>query len=467
MVKISLDFKNVDFEKICENVFDGIFVADRNGNAIYINSSYANYAGTPREEIVGKNIKELDGVLYRGSVGLDVIRKKDRIDSIGYLFKNKIPVLVTGVPVFDEAGNVEMVVISNRNLTELDKLKRDLEEIKISLNKNKESLNYIINKDVSSKKIIFSSNKMKKLIAYLDEIAKTDASVLITGETGTGKELIANYIFQNSSRKNGPFIKINCATIPGNLIESELFGYEPGSFTGASKNGKTGIFELANKGTILLDEIGELPLKLQSKLFRVLQEKEIFKIGGQKPIPIDVRILSATNSDLVKEINNGRFREDLYYRLNVIPTYVPSLKERPDDIRLLADHFLYIYNKKYDKSLTLEDTHYKALEEYDWPGNIRELESVIERLVVTNKRLRYSSISFERSKKINLNSNSDEESYEDALEYFEKNLFKSKLSKHNSLRQAAKSLKISPSTLSVKCKKYGIVVHEFLGKDLK
>ncbi len=230
--------------------------------------------------------------------------------------------------------------------------------------------------------IVGRSKRMQEVLEVAKKVAPTTVTVLIYGESGTGKELIARAVHYNSTRKSGPFTPINCAAIPDNLIESELFGYEPGAFTGASHR-KIGLFELSNKGTLFLDEVGELPLLTQTKLLRVLQDKEIRRLGGHDSIKVDVRILAATNKDLEKEVSAGRFREDLYYRLRVVTVELPSLKERQEDIPLLISFFLNKYNQEFGKRVKgMADGALKAMREYYWPGNIRQLESVVERAVL-------------------------------------------------------------------------------------
>ena len=243
-----------------------------------------------------------------------------------------------------------------------------------------------IEKEYNFSEIVGESDAMKKIYEIIKKVAATPATVLITGESGTGKELVARAITAHSLRKNMPFIKVNCAALPETLLESELFGHEKGAFTGAVQRRK-GRFELANKGTILLDEIGEIPPKIQAKLLRVLQEREFERIGGERPIKVDVRVIATTNRDLEKEIKEGKFREDLYYRLNVIPIHLPPLKDRKEDIPLLVKHFL----KKYvaygrDKNFEISEKAMKKLMEYNWPGNVRELENIIERIVVLSLR---------------------------------------------------------------------------------
>ncbi len=231
------------------------------------------------------------------------------------------------------------------------------------------------------KNIVGNSSAIRNLIDIIERVARTDSTVLLLGESGTGKSLFAKTIHALSDRKDKPFVTINCAAIPEHLLESELFGYEKGAFTGAYTSRK-GKFELANGGTVFLDEIGDMPLSLQPKILRVLQEKEIERIGGEKTIKVDVRIIAATNRDLKRFVEEGKFREDLYYRLNVIPIYIPALRERKEDIPLLVEYFLEMYNKKHKKSVRISPEAIKVMIEYEWSGNVRELENLIERLVI-------------------------------------------------------------------------------------
>ena len=230
--------------------------------------------------------------------------------------------------------------------------------------------------------IIGQSTELKQMLRLISRVAPTNSTVLIQGETGTGKELIARAIHHHSSRKSKTMVKVDCASLPVNLIESELFGHERGSFTGASDR-RIGKFELADRSTLFLDEIGEMPLELQVKLLRALQEKEIERIGGRGTIHVDVRIIAATNRDLEKEMEEGRFRADLYYRLNIFPIHVPALRTRRDDIPLLVDHFIHKLSDKIGTKVTSVSKHVlEQIMKYDWPGNIRELEHTIERSIL-------------------------------------------------------------------------------------
>jgi DNA-binding NtrC family response regulator len=247
------------------------------------------------------------------------------------------------------------------------------------------SLRRLMEKDFQFEKIVGKSPAIREVFKIIDDVARSNATILISGESGTGKELVARAIHNRSARRDGLFVAVNCAAIPENLLESELFGHEKGSFTGAIDR-QIGKFEISSGGTIFLDEIGSLPLPMQAKLLRALQEKEIERIGGSKPIPVDVRIISATNSDLRAEIKNRKFREDLYYRLNVIPIHLPPLRERKEDIPLLANHFLNKYKHEFGKKIkSFKKETLALLSAYDWPGNVRELENMVERLVVLTR----------------------------------------------------------------------------------
>ncbi len=303
--------------------------------------------------------------------------------------------------------------------------------------------------------IIGESQAMKDIFANIERIAQADSTVLIQGESGTGKELIATAIHYFSGRKDHPFIKINCAYFPEGLLESELFGYEKGAFTGAIKS-KPGRFELADKGTIFLDEIGDMPLSLQAKLLRVLQEKSFERLGGIKTIKVDARIIAATHRNLLQEIKNNRFREDLYYRLSVIPIYIPPLRERKEDIPLLIEHFQKKLNKRYSKNVLFEKEVIEAMINYDYPGNVRELENIIERLIVMsegNKKISIKDLPgyFSKAKEyIKL-------SLPDVIKDLEKDYILEALKISNGNKsKAAEILGISRKTLWQKIKEYGI-----------
>ncbi len=278
---------------------------------------------------------------------------------------------------------LETLSIIGNTLGLFFKLREKLEEERKQWEEEKKILTRELQEKYSLHGILGKSKAIRDLIELIEKVAKTDSTVLILGESGTGKSLVAKTIHYESKRREAPFITVNCASIPENLLEAELFGYEKGAFTGAYSS-KKGKFELANGGTIFLDEIGDMPLSLQAKLLRVLQDKEIEPLGSEKTVKVDVRIIAATNRDLKKLVEEGKFREDLYYRLNVIPIYIPPLRERKEDVPLLIEYYLEEFNRKYGKRVRITKRAMKLLLEYDWPGNVRELANLMERLVILN-----------------------------------------------------------------------------------
>jgi len=317
-------------------------------------------------------------------------------------------------------------------------------------------------KSSAPKQFVVHSKLMRDLVKMTIRVAKVESTVLIQGESGVGKELIADVIHANSSRNNGPLIKINCGAIPENLLESEFFGYEPGAFSGASRKGKIGLFELATGGILFLDEIGDMPLNLQVKLLRVLQDKEITRVGGIKPIKVDIRILTGTNRNLSEMISNRMFRQDLYYRLNVVPIHVPALRERREDIPVLTGYFLEYFNRKYhtsDIDKVLEPEVIACFMKHDWPGNVRELENLIERLVVTTA---HDNISVNDLPTSLDNLNNEPLGYQTnislrcAVEETERKLLQYAFARYNSTYEVARVLEINQSTVVRKAAKYGI-----------
>ena len=307
---------------------------------------------------------------------------------------------------------------------------------------------------------IAESPQMKKIKETIEYIKDVDSSVLITGESGTGKEVVFKYICQTSRRKDQPIVKINCGAIPENLFESELFGYEDGAFTGARKKGKAGLFEIANHGTLFLDEISEMSLEMQVKLLRVIQEREIFRVGGEQTIPVDVRIIAASNRNLEELVENGKFRKDLFYRLNVIRLEIPPLRERQEDVIPLCQYFLDIFNERYGKNKRLTLKAAKSLAYLDWPGNIRELENLVENIVVLEpdevmraKHLqsRYGKEAADSNGTVIVNGVIP---YKDALEQMEKQLLENARNMYGSTRKMAMALGVNQSTISRKMRQY-------------
>ncbi len=443
---------NKELHAIIDSCHDAIVVADAQGNLEKINKAYERISEIDRNTILGKNMAELEeeGIVSQ-SVSLLVLQKKKPVTILQKL-KTGREIFFTGTPVFDDNGNIIKVVSTGRDLTELNNLRAELERTKELSNKYYHELKQLKEQLGEQKQVIFSSEKMQNVVQLALKIARVDSTVLILGESGVGKELIARIIHSSSKRKDNSFVTINCGAIPDHLLESELFGYEEGAFTGAKKGGKAGLFEEAHQGTIFLDEIGDLPLNLQVKLLRVLQEEEITRVGSTRPRKIDVRIIAATNARLNKLVAEKKFREDLYYRLNVVPIEVPPLRERKEDIIPLAFHFLKKFNRKYSLNKRISPEVLDELIVYEWPGNVRELENIVERMVVTSNE---DVITCDNLPALLRNERGDEGPIsiarimplKDAIQLVEKILIERALKEYGSTRKAAKVLGVNQSTV--------------------
>jgi PAS domain S-box-containing protein len=453
--------REMDAFIIGDAVSDGICVVDKFGNVTAINKSYTDITGHTKKMIIGKNLHTLiqNGFLEK-SVSLMCIEQKKKLTLLVTSQNNK-KLLITSTPFYEKKEIIRVITVM-RDMTKLIKLKEDLENIEKENKKYLEELNYYKKKHIDKSNFVGENIEIRKIKDFLRYIANTDVTILITGETGCGKEVVAKEIYNRSNRKDKPYLKVNCAAIPESLIESELFGYVEGAFTGAKTKGKAGMFEMANNGTILLDEISEMPLSLQPKLLRVLQEKEITRVGGNKNISLNIRIIAATNQNLLKLVEEGKFRKDLYYRLNVIPIVIPPLRDRKDDIFHLSHKFLTKFNIKYSKEKKFNEDAIRALESYAWPGNVRELENVFERLVVTDddNLITYEKISDILGKNNTSNSFSISGSLKEATNALEKKLIEDALDKYGSTYKAAKILKISQPTVFRKAKALGIKLNE-------
>ncbi|MBY0038397.1 sigma-54 interaction domain-containing protein [Bacillus cereus] len=369
----------MDLKDVFEYAFDEIFVTDEQGIVVRVNSTCERHYQLAAEELVGKHVKELqkDGIFYP-SATLEVIEKKRPIELV-QTTKSGEYLHVRTRPVFDDEGNLRRVISYSRDLTELYQLRQKVEEMDNQLKTYKKELR----ETYEHEGLIFKSLAMQKIVDTIKKVSVVDSTVLVLGETGVGKSRLVRHLHEVSHRKNESFYEINCAALPTNLIESELFGYSGGSFTGANREGKKGLLESAHKGTLFLDEIGEMPIEIQAKLLQVLQEKTFRPIGGRELKKVDVRIVAATNRDLSEMVKQGTFRKDLYYRLNVIPIAIPPLRERTEDILPLIYHYLQQFNKKYGRDVKLAPSTLQMFVGYPWEGNNREIENVIERIVIT------------------------------------------------------------------------------------
>ncbi len=433
-----------------DNAVDSFHLADGKGNILFVNKTFADRSQMAREDVIGKNVADMP---YKPSGVLLAIKEKRRLSFMQHGIGGDA--IATTVPVLDEDGEVRLCVSNARFINELELLSRYY-----TTQRGKGGAAPA--PGISTTPELSSSDEsMQKLYDFAKQIAAADSGVLITGETGTGKSVLAKYIHENSPRSKKKFVELNCAAIPESLIESELFGYETGAFTGAQKGGKPGLFEAADGGTLFLDEIGDMPLQLQPKLLHALQNKTITRVGGTRQIPVNVRIITATNKNLENLVKEGLFRNDLYYRINIVPISIPPLRERKSDITPLINSFVDRFNKHYNQSAAIDDGAMKLLNLYKWPGNIRELENMIERLLVTNK----SGIitEWDLPNNIRIMTDSDDDSgihvsklmpLKDALEAVEGELVRMAFKDGASTYDVARKLKISQSGASRKYLKY-------------
>ncbi|MBM7587166.1 PAS domain S-box-containing protein [Bacillus pakistanensis] len=369
--------------KLIGSSYDGITITDPDGRTIWYNDSFLRMSGLLPEQLDNFTVHELieNGGLENSASAESIARRETVTMAVTY--PTGIEALISATPVFDNDGQLIYTIGNVRDLTELNKLKQQLDETFALTKSYRKTLQEVQLKSVDGNQIIYRSSSMEKIVSLAHKFSVVDTPILITGESGVGKDVLANYIHFISDRKGqGPVVKINCGAIPEHLLESELFGYEAGSFTGAGRQGKVGLFEVAHNGTIFLDEVGEMPLSLQVKLLGVLQDMKIQRVGGTKQIPIDVRIIAATNANLEKMIKEKNFREDLYFRLNVLSINIPPLRERPEDVFVLLVHFLDLFNEKHHMKRSFSPSAIDQLLSYHWPGNIRELKNLVERLMI-------------------------------------------------------------------------------------
>ncbi|MBU8914455.1 sigma 54-interacting transcriptional regulator [Bacillus sp. FJAT-29953] len=451
---------NKDLNAILSSIYDEILVVNAKGELIrYSENIIKDFWQVDLKDLIGKNVLELeDQGLFTPSVTRLVMEKKRKV-SVVQETKTGRKILAVGNPVFNEKNELDRIIVASRDITETTRLKTELQEMRKISEQYKKELDDFKSKDRFLKKLIYCSPKMEKIMNQVKKIAEFSSTVLLNGESGVGKEVIAQAIHQLGKRYQKPFLKLNCGAIPENLLESELFGYAKGAFTGADKNGKEGYFKQANGGILFLDEIGEMPMHLQVKLLRVLQEQEVIPVGSTTPIKVNVQIIAATNKKLEKLVEEGTFREDLFYRLNVIPIHIPPLRERTEDISLLAFHFLQQLNEKYDRNYHLTPDAVNVMEFYPWPGNVRELQNIIERLVVTADHpaidaefvSQFLSLGFESKKMKPVITRVIP--LQEALEHVEEQLIVLAMNQYKTTTKAAKALGISQSSVSRKYQK--------------
>ena len=396
----------IDYQIVVDNLDDNILIADASETILYVNKAYQKSSGIPKENLIGKTVSHIAETTDYFTVTTvpDVIQKKEPVMKLSYLPGQKNPSIVVGMPIFYSNGELQYIIATNRELSTYTNLRDNYNTFLNLLSDMKSAKNavQVIQETftLSEKQMIGEGKEMTQIRKFISNVASTDATVLVTGESGTGKELIADAIYTASKRNNMPFIKINCAAIPSTLVESELFGYETGTFSGAIKGGKAGKFEQANHGTILLDEIEELPLEAQSKLLRVLQEYEVERIGSVQPIPLDIHVICCSNQDLYQMVKEKKFREDLLYRINVIELEIPPLRDRMEDIPLLCQSLIHRINEKYHLQIkNVSKSALQYLSTYSWPGNVRELGHAIERACIMSDSTTLTKQDFDFLKK--------------------------------------------------------------------
>ena len=365
---------------------DDMMLSDADGTILRVSETYEQNFGFAHNSIVGKSAFDLETAgVFTPCVTAEVIRQKKKItttQTINYTHKN---VMTVGIPLFDNNGVLKYAVCFNTvSMEQINAIHQNYRHLQDSLQQYSQEIAELRLRATATN-LVVKSHAMQRLWTLIQNTANTKANILITGETGVGKSAVAKAIHAISNRANGPFIEVNCAVLHENLIESELFGYEKGAFTGAASGGKIGKIELANHGTLFLDEIGELPHHIQSKLLQLIQEKTIERLSSNRRIELDFRLIVATNRNLEEEVQRGLFRSDLFYRLNVIRVHIPPLRQRPEDILPLAHQFLERFCREYGKQLTLSPRFVSFLEQFSWPGNVRQLENLMERLVITSQ----------------------------------------------------------------------------------
>ncbi|MCL1991494.1 MAG: sigma 54-interacting transcriptional regulator [Spirochaetes bacterium] len=461
---VSLSFQIADmrelFESVLESSYDGIYITDGKANTIIVNRSYEQITGLKRSNLLGRNMKELvkSGVISQSGTLLALERNGPV--TIEQKFNTGKHAIITSAPHFDSNGCITMVVTNVRDITEIYNLRGQLAKQKEYTEQYLKEIEVLRKQNIGSETFVAVDENMLASMLLAQKVAKTDAAVMLLGETGAGKEMLAVYIHQNSNRASGSLIKVNCGAIPANLVESELFGYEKGSFTGAYKDGKPGLFEAADKGTIFLDEIGDLPMEMQVKLLRVIQNNEVMRVGAVQPRKVDARIIAATNRNLELMVAENTFRKDLYYRLNVFPITVPPLKERPQDILPLSEMILADFNRRCNQNKELSYAAQALLMSYDWPGNVRELRNVIERAAILAEGRSISPFDLSISQAKNGKKQrqnimtSDYLDLKKTLEVIEADYIHQAYEKHRNVRRAAKSLAMDAATYIRKRKKY-------------
>jgi len=454
---------NRQLNSIFQYSSDIIWFYDGEGRVISINKAAEIANNIKAKDMIGKSYTEVVemGILER-SIVPEVLKAKRQV-SIALDWDERSTGLITGTPVFDDDGNIDFIVVNARDMTQLNQVREELEQERMATEKFKDELAELSLLNLKEQEIMAESKAMRQVLKFALKLAKMEATnILILGESGTGKGLLAKFIHKNSQRNRKPFIQINCAALPESLLEAELFGYERGAFTGAREQGKIGLFELAHEGTLLLDEIGDLPLALQAKLLKYLDDNEILRLGGVKSYKVDCIIIAATNRDLDAHVKRRKFRQDLFYRLDTFTIQIPPLRRRQDDVFELVNYYLSKYNRRYNMRRRISARTMDKLQGYTFPGNVRELKNALKMAVVTSETdlldqaLTRKLSATTQSLKTWVDENRKSISLPEKLSAFERELLKQAAERHKSTREMARYLNINQSTVVRKLHKHGL-----------
>ena len=449
-----------ELEAIFESSYDGLYITDGQAKTIRVNSAYERITGLSRRDLIGRNMRELveEGVVDYSST-LEVLKERKPVTLIQNI-KGKKEVMVTGSPIFDEKGDISRVVTNVRDITELNNLRSDLAEARRISSKMCEYFREHKGLEHALDKIVVKSPKMTQVVRKAIKVAGTGTSVILYGESGVGKSMLADLIHQMSPRKEKPLVKINCGAVPDSLIESEMFGYDKGAFTGAAQTGKAGLVEAAHGGSLVLDEAADLSLAMQVKLLEVIENKTFTRLGATRPTHVNVRIIAVTNQNLEKLVKSGHFRKDLYYRLNVVPIDIPPLRERLDDIIPIALKILEKLNTSHHAKKRMSPEVLDRLQKYDYPGNVRELIHIIERMFTMSEQnlidISELPTELQSGSAVLPRFGGNDLTLNKALEMVEEHIIKDVLKRSKTPHAAAETLGVHYSTLWRKVKRYRI-----------
>jgi PAS domain S-box-containing protein len=453
-----VNFNDASFEELLNALHDGVYITDGQGKTLKVNQAYERLTGLSGADLLGRQMQELvKSGLISQSASLRVLQDGKPTSVMQSLSQGK-KLLVSATPILAADQSIRYVVSTVRDMTELLRMKRERDELQqLKQLRNSTARLHAGQRDNLLQSPLMADQEVSgRVFALARQVADCDVKVLLQGETGVGKTLVAQFIHNASGRAKEPFLALNCGALPENLIEAELFGYAPGAFTGAGTKGKRGLLELAHNGTLFLDEIGDLPLAVQVKLLKVIEENRFIPVGGLELKEVDVRIISATHHDLKQQVAEGKFRADLYYRLNVVPISIPALRERSEEIGPLLEYYLAHFNQRYSRQAQWSLEALELLGEYAWPGNIRELINVVERLVVTCNSQVIEALDLPEDIIDRQARNTDDSRLplRKVLENAERQAIRAALQVHKTTRLAAKALGVSQATVVQKMKRW-------------